>query len=175
MIFTVKLLSARRRSQRSAGCDNDRRYYYVSICYFLKQKHIHVFFMYWFPLLAQNTRKMFCRDPVLHWVLRPFQIILWEDIKTLNVTHLRRILIFTHSLLTNLNIRNLKYSLCCAHSYDLCAPSTHAWIPRTFHEIFRRHYFIYTNVKEDFLSLWPLTYLRWLLSCHNPHRARNPA
>ena len=122
---------------------------------------------------SPKTRKMFCRDPVLHWVLRPFEIILWEDIKTLNVTHLRGILIFIHSTLSNLNIRNLKYSLCCAHSYVFCAACTHAWIPCTFHEIFRRHYFIYTNVKEDFLSLWPLTYLpvRWLLSCHNPHSA----
>ena len=59
--------------------------------------------MYWFPLLVKKKKKKkkqakCCHDPVLQWVPRPFRIILWEDIETLNVAHPLGMLIFTHSL-----------------------------------------------------------------------------
>ena len=50
----------------------------------------------------------------------------------------------------------------------ISASSTNGKIPCTFHEIFRRCYFVYTKVKEDFLFLWPRP---TIVQRHNPHRA----
>ena len=123
----------------------------------LKQKHLlHIYIVYWFLLAKKNKSEMFCHDPENRWILMPFPIILREDIE---YNRTSTWCLFSHSLLLY------------RKSYSFVRFLPHLLLFKYHVLSLKYFYFVYTKVKEDFLFLWPRTYLR-SLSCHNPQKRR---